>query len=131
MLLPIFSSNVANIKIDPRIGPMQGVQPKAKAAPTTNGNAKLLLYSSVKILISLFIKPKFIIPISWRENNIIMVPAMILKIFEFDKKILPTKEADEPSAIKTNEKPKVKKTDLRTIRFFFFWFILSNDVPEM
>ena len=28
------SSIAASVKIDPRIGPMQGVQPKPKAAPT-------------------------------------------------------------------------------------------------
>ena len=53
MPLLIFSSNAANVIIDPRIGPMQGVQPKPKAAPTNNGNAKLLLYWLVRILISL------------------------------------------------------------------------------
>ena len=53
-----------NIIKDPRIGPIQGVQPKPKAAPTTTGKAKLSLYWSVKILISLFIKLKLIIPIN-------------------------------------------------------------------
>ena len=47
MPLPMFSSKAANVKIDPRIGPMQGVQPKPKAAPTSNGNVMLLLYWSV------------------------------------------------------------------------------------
>ena len=39
-----FSSIAAKVKIDPRIGPIQGVQPKPKAAPTSNGNVMLLLY---------------------------------------------------------------------------------------
>ena len=43
----MFSSNAAKVIIEPRIGPMQGVQPKPNAAPTTNGKAKLLLYRSV------------------------------------------------------------------------------------
>ena len=81
MLLLMFSSTAARVKIDPRMGPMQGVQPNPKAVPTSNGKAKLLLYWSVKILISLFIKLKLIIPISWSEKNIIIKPAMILKIF--------------------------------------------------
>ena len=63
MLLLVFSSIAANAKIDPRIGPIQGVQPNPKAAPTSNGKAKLLLYWSVKILMSLFINFKLIIPI--------------------------------------------------------------------
>ena len=117
--------------IDPRIGPMHGVQPKPKAAPTRNGNAKLLLYWLVKILISLFIKPKLRMPINWRENNIMMIPATILKIFELIRKILPINEALDPRVIKTKEKPKVKKIVLKTIKFFFLSFILSNDVPEI
>ena len=36
MLLLIFSSIAAKVKIDPRIGPIQGVQPNPKAAPTSN-----------------------------------------------------------------------------------------------
>ena len=131
MLLLMFSSTAARVKIDPRMGPMQGVQPNPKAAPTSNGKAKLLLYWSVKILISLFIKLKLIIPISWSEKNIIIKPAMILKIFELTKKNFPINEAVEPKAIKTKEKPNVKKIVLRTIKFLFLSFMLSNDVPEI
>ena len=127
----MFSSIAARVKIDPRMGPIQGVQPNPKAIPTSNGKAKLLLYWSVKILISLFIKLKLIIPISWSEKNIIIKPAMILKIFELTKKNFPINEAVEPNAIKTKEKPKVKKIVLRTIKFLFLSFILSNDVPEI
>ena len=127
----MFSSIAARVKIDPRMGPIQGVQPNPKAIPTSNGKAKLLLYWSVKILISLFIKLKLIIPISWSEKNIIIKPAMILKIFELTKKNFPINEAVEPNAIKTKEKPKVKKIVLRTTKFLFLSFILSNDVPEI
>ena len=45
---------------------------------------------------------------------------MILKIFELAKKNFPINEAVEPKAIKTKEKPKVKKIVLITIKFFFF-----------
>ncbi len=38
--LLVFSSIAAKAKIDPRIGPMHGVQPNPKAAPTRNGKAK-------------------------------------------------------------------------------------------
>ena len=127
----MFSSNAANVKIDPRIGPMHGVHPKAKAAPTMNGNVKLLLYWSVKILMSLFIKLKLSMPIKWSEKNIIITPAMILKIFELSKKNFPKNEAVEPKAIKTKEKPKVKKIVLIIIKFFFFSTSLSKDVPEI
>ena len=131
MLLLMFSSIAASVKIDPRMGPIQGVQPNPKAAPTINGKVKLWLYWSVKILMSLFIKLKLIIPISWSEKNIIITPAIILKILELVKKKFPINEAVEPNAIKTKEKPKVKKIVLITIRFLFLSVILSNDVPEI
>ena len=131
MPLPMFSSNAANVKIDPRIGPIQGVQPNPKAAPTSSGKVKLWLYWSVKILMSLFIKLKLRKPIKWSEKNIIITPAIILKIFELIKKNFPINEAVEPKVIKTKENPKVKKIVLMTIKFLFFSFILSSDVPEI
>ena len=127
----MFSSIAAKVKIDPRIGPIQGVQPNPKAAPTNNGKAKLRLYWFVKILISLFINLKLIIPINCSEKNIIITPAIILKISELVKKNLPISDAVEPKAIKTKEKPKVKKIVLITIKLVFFSTSLSNDVPEI
>ena len=59
------------------------------------------------------------------------MPATILKILELVKKNFPTNETVEPSAIKTKEKPKVKKIVLATIKFLFWLPILSNDVPEI
>ena len=131
MPLPTFSSNAAKVIIDPRIGPIQGVQPKPKAAPTIRGKNKLLLYWLVKTLISLFIKLKLIIPIKWRENSIKTIPATILKIFELTKKNWPMNVAVEPKAIKTKEKPSVKKIVLMIIKFFFLSLISTNDVPEI
>jgi hypothetical protein len=60
-----------------------------------------------------------------------MTPATILKIFELIKKNFPMREAVKPNAIKTKEKPKVKKIVLTTIKFLFLSVILLNDVPEM
>ena len=60
-----------------------------------------------------------------------IMPAMILKIFELTKKNFPINEAEEPKTIKTKEKPKVKKIVLTIIKFFFFSLILSKDVPEI
>ena len=131
MLLLIFSSIAARVKIEPRIGPIQGVQPNPKAAPTSNGKVKLWLYWSVKILMSLFINLKLIIPIIWREKNIIINPAIILKISELVKKSFPIYEAVEPKAIKTKEKPKVKKIVFISTKFFFLLINLLNDVPEI
>ena len=125
------SSIVAKAKIDPSMGPIHGVQPNPKAAPTSNGKAKLWLYWSVRILISLFINLKLIIPISCREKNIIINPAIILKKFELVKKNFPINEAVNPNDIKTKEKPRVKKIVLAIIKFLFFSINLSNEVPEI
>mgnify|MGYP000615018253 CR=1 FL=1 len=59
------------------------------------------------------------------------IPEMILKIFELNKKNFPIKVAVEPNDIKTREKPKVKKIVFKIIKFLFFSFILSKDVPEI
>ena len=116
----MFSSIAAKVKIDPRIGPIQGVHPNPNAAPTKNGKDKLWLYLSVKNLISLFINFKFIIPIICSAKNIITTPAKILKILELIKKNFPISEAVEPRAINTKEKPKVKKLFLQLLNFSFF-----------
>ena len=126
-----FSSIAAKVKIDPRMGPIQGVQPNPKAAPTNKGKVELWLYWFVKILISLFINFKLIIPSNCSEKNIINMPAIILKIFELVKKNFPINDAVEPKAMKTKEKPKVKKIVLITTKFSSFLTNLSNDVPEM
>ena len=131
ILLLVFSSIAAKAKIEPRMGPIQGVQPNPKAAPTSNGKAKLWLYRPVKILISLFINLKLIIPINWSEKNIIINPATILKTFELDKKNFPINEAVDPNDIKTKEKPKVKKIVLIIIEFFFLSINFSNEVPQI
>ena len=131
MLLLIFSSIADSTKIDPRMGPIQGVQPNPKAAPTRKGKVKLLLYWPVIIRISLFIKLKLMNPKKWSEKNIINIPATILKISELFKKNFPINEAAEPNIIKTREKPKVKKIVLIIIKFFFLSFIFSSEVPEI
>ena len=59
---------------------------------------------------------KLIIPSSWSEKNIIIAPAIILKISELVKKNFPINDAVKPKAIKTREKPKVKKIVLITIK---------------
>ena len=40
-------SKEAKAKIEPRIGPMHGVQPKANPMPTTKGKEKLLEYLEI------------------------------------------------------------------------------------
>ena len=74
---------------------------------------------------------KFKIPINWREKNIIIILAIILKILELSKKNFPKKDAVKPKLINTKEKPKLKKIVFINIKLFFFSIILSNDVPDI
>ena len=60
-----------------------------------------------------------------------MLPAIILKVSELNKKNLPINEAVEPKIIKTKEKPKVKKIVLTTTKPLFLLTRLFNDVPEI
>ena len=60
-----------------------------------------------------------------------IIPAIILKIFELTKKNCPKNVAVEPNAMKTKENPKVKKIVLINIKFLFFSLILSKEFPEI
>jgi len=80
---------------------------------------------------SRFINLKLIISRSWSEKITIIVPAKILNKLELTNKIFPKSDAVEPKAIKTKEKPKVKKIVLITIRFLSFLISLSKEVPEI
>ena len=113
------------------MGPIHGVHPNAKAAPTRNGKPKLLLYSWVKNLVSLFMNFKLIIPIRCREKNIIIMPEIILKISELFKKNFPRIETVEPKAINMKEKPSVKKIVLISMKLFFSSSSFFKDVPEI
>ena len=113
------------------MGPMHGVHPNAKAAPTRNGKPKLLLYSWVKNLVSLFMNFKLIIPMRCSEKNIIIVPEIILKILELFKKNFPRKETVDPKAINMKEKPSVKKIVLVIMELFFSSSNFFKDVPEI
>ena len=44
------ASDADNVIIDPKIGPIQGVQPKANAPPTSRGNIKLSLKNSYDLV---------------------------------------------------------------------------------
>ena len=125
------SSIEARANIEPSTGPIHGVQPNPNAAPKSSGKAKLLLWLVVKILKSLFINLKLIIPINCNEKNIIIIPAAILKIRELFKKNFPSKEAAEPKVINTREKPNVKKIVLINTKLFFFSLNYLIDVPEI
>ena len=110
------SSIAAKAKIDPKIGPIQGVQPKPKAKPIINGKIKLSDFWASN-LFSKLRKLKFKKPKSCNEKIIIIIPAKTLRIWEFAKRIFPRKDAVAPKIIKTVEKPKQNKIKGNNLTF--------------
>ena len=111
------SSIDAKAKIDPKIGPMHGVQPKPKATPITYGN-KIFLDSFASNLFSKFKYGILIIPINCREKITITIPAKILNNSEFCKSACPKKDADAPKITNTVEKPIQNKINGKKFIFF-------------
>ena len=117
--------------MDPRIGPMQGVQPKPKPIPTINGNNKLFEYLILKFPKLLFKKFILISSNKYIPKKIIITPDPMDKIFEFCNKKLPIKVAVAPREINTNENPSEKNIDFFKIKFLD---LLSNSlrvVPQI
>ena len=128
MALAKVSSIEASAKIEPNIGPIQGVHPKPKARPIIYGK-KTFLDSFASNLFSKFKYGIFIIPINWSEKITIMIPANILSISEFCRNNWPNKEADAPKIIKTVEKPKQNKIKGKGFIFLELTFKpLSEDI---
>ena len=122
------SSIAARVNIEPKIGPMQGVQPKPNARPIKYGKKILLVFFASKRF-SKFKKFRFNIPINWREKIMIIKPATILKTSEFCKNIWPITDAVAPKRINTVEKPRQNK--ISGFKLFFFWLIIScKDCPD-
>ena len=103
-------SAAAKAKIDPRIGPMQGVQPKPKASPIRNGKPKFLenfnVFNHLNSLLTNFMLRK---PIICSENRTTIKPAIHLSSFELSKNNFPINEAVAPNEIKTAENPSENK----------------------
>ena len=115
----MLSSVEANSKIEPSMGPMHGVHPKANAIPTVIELKKPFLFS-VENLFSKFRNFKLTIPMKWSEKIIIIIPAKILSSKEFFNKSWPINEAANPKIINIIEKPSEKQTTGIKLIFFFF-----------
>ena len=124
-------SVLAKTKIDPKIGPMQGVQPNPKQTPVINENNNPLWIRGFWNLASKFKKDKLIIPISCNEKIIIIIAAILVISFEFENKKWPIVVAVAPNEIKTTEKPKVKKIVLNKTFFWKFELISWIVWPEI
>ena len=112
------SSIAAKVKIDPKIGPIQGDQPNPKAIPIKNGKAQSLEnLATFDNPSSIFQKLNFKlkIPSICNENVITTTPARNLNSFELFKKDWPIKEAVAPKLTKITENPKENKIVLNKI----------------
>jgi hypothetical protein len=117
--------------MDPRIGPIQGVQPKPKPIPTINGNNKLFEYLILKFPKLLFKKFILISSNKYMPKKIIITPDPMDKIFEFCNKKLPIKVAVAPREINTNENPSEKNIDFFKIKFLDLLFNSLRVVPQI
>ena len=112
------SSIAAMVKIDPKIGPIQGDQPNPKAIPIKNGKAQSLENSAAfDNLSSIFQKPNFKLkkPSICNENIITIAPERNLNSFEPFKNDWPINVAEAPRLIKTTENPNENKIVLNKI----------------
>ena len=117
--------------MDPRIGPIQGVQPKPKPTPTINGNNKLFEYLILKFPKFLFKKLTLKISKKQTPKKIINIPDPIDKILEFCNKKLPIKVAVAPSEINTKENPRQKNIDFLKIKFLDLLSSSLRVVPQI
>ena len=112
------SSIAAKVKIDPKIGPIHGVQPNAKVTPIITGKAQSLENSAAfDNLFSIFRKLNLKLkkPSICNEKKITKKPEINLNSFEPFKNDWPINDADAPRLIKITENPNENKIVLNKI----------------
>ena len=115
--LTVFSI-AAKVKIDPKIGPIHGVQPNAKATPIITGKTQSLeKFATFVKLFSIFHKLnlKLMRPSICKEKKITKKPEIILNSFEPFKNDWPINDAVAPRLIKITENPNENKIVLNKI----------------
>ena len=109
--LTVFSI-AAKVKIDPKIGPIHGVQPNAKATPIITGKTQSLeKFATFVKLRSIFHKLnlRLMRPIICNEKKITIKPETHLNSFEPFKNDWPINDAVAPRLIKIKENPNENK----------------------
>ena len=112
------SSIAAKVKIDPKIGPIQGDQPNPKAIPIKKGKAQSLEnLAAFDNPSSIFQRPNFKLkkPSICNENIITITPEINLNSFEPFKNDWPINDAVAPRLIKIIENPNENKIVLNKI----------------
>jgi len=123
------SSKAANAKMEPRIGPIQGVHPNPKASPSNNGDKNPALILLFKKFIFLSRKGILIISAIINPNIIIKVPITFVKIFKLFISAVPRAVAPAPRIMKTNENPKTNSSEFFNTSNFDLVFISLKVVP--
>ena len=80
---------------------------------------------------SLFKKLKLIIPVRYKPKNIMIIAIILENICDLLKRKDPNKVEEAPKRIKTNEKPRTKRTDLCNIKYLDFFCKFSKSVPQI
>ncbi len=100
---------MATANTDPKIGPMHGLQPNAKATPIKNGKKWLFWKPCKWNLRSKSKKGILIIPIKYSPKITINIPDRKFSCLLKSKNMSLKKSIEAPMIIKTKEKPKVNK----------------------
>src|SRR5258708_25672705 len=122
----------------PRIGPMQGVQPAAKAIPRVRDPKTPRGFSFENCLVSLYRYLIFSRPIRCKPKTIMTMPPTIL-IHGLLRTDEPTRPAVAPRAMKMTDKPMLNAIELAMTALRaapreppspFRWSILTPDISE-
>ena len=74
-------------------------------------------------------------PVRCKPKIIIIIPAITRKRLNLDARKLPITLAPSPNAINTTEKPNIKNTEFKIMKYRFFFslevFISSRETPDM
>ena len=128
--MPSTLSLMAIDNIDPRMGPMQGLHPKAKATPIRKGNKELLFHLSKFIFFSKLKALILINPIKKSPRNIISKPDMKFSCFLNSNKISLKKSMEAPIVMKINEKPDMNNIIERKFLILFCLFEFNRSVYD-
>src|SRR5260370_32147583 len=134
MPLPMVSSEAAKVRMTERMGPIHGVQPKAKAKPTRNAPIAMLLPCNPCRRLSAYSSLMGTRPVRCNPKMMMITPAILLNSRKCECSAWPRVLAKAPRARKTMEKPRINITEFsmtERIRRESCCFSSSTPAPEI
>src|SRR5579859_974933 len=117
MPLVTVSAELAMIRMAEIIGPRQGVQPKAKANPTTKAPSGDLPPFTECSRLSAYRALIFIMPVRCRPKMMMTAPATQVRYFLYSRIICPMLVAAAPSITNTRVKPRINMSECNSTVF--------------